>query len=133
MKKLITTSSLVLSTVSLALAQTINVNTATNASVGQINAGPLTNFLKLVSSITGMLAPILVSLAVLAFFWYLIVFIWKGKDDGEQKKAGITGMMYSILALFVMVSVWGIIALVGSTLGVGQGGSVPIPSIPVLQ
>jgi hypothetical protein len=38
---------------------------------------------------------------------------------------------FSILALFVMVSIWGLIGLLGSMLGVGQGGSSPIPVIPV--
>ena len=135
MKKIFTTLSLAATSVASVLAQTgttINVNT-TGATVGQVNAGPLTNLLKLASSITGMLAPILISLAVLAFFWFLVEFIWKGRDDAEAKKRGLSGMGYAILALFLMVSVWGVIGWLGNIVGVGQGGSIPIPSVPVLQ
>jgi hypothetical protein len=42
-------------------------------------------------------------------------------------------MGYSILAIFVMVSIWGIIGFIGNTLGVGAGGGAPVPVVPVLQ
>jgi hypothetical protein len=40
------------------------------------------------------------------------------------------GMAFSILALFMMVSVWGLVSFLGSFFGIGQGGSVGIPAIP---
>jgi hypothetical protein len=132
MKKTVTTLSLVAANVAIAFAQvtgTINIGGQT-ATQGQVNGGALISLLTLVSRLSGMLAPILVTFAVLVFFWYLIQFIVKGGQDAEAKNLSMRGMMYSIGAIFVMVSIWGIISFLGSTLGIGQGGSVPIPSVP---
>ena len=132
MKKTVTTLSLIATNVAIAFAQisgTINIGGQTET-LGQVNGGALVSLLTLVSKLSGMLAPILVTFAVLVFFWYLIQFIIKGGQDAEAKNLSMRGMMYSIGAIFVMVSIWGIVAFLGSTLGIGQGGSVPIPSVP---
>lgn len=123
MKKTLITSSVVLSTVFAVFAQTANT----------ANLTPIKSLLKQVSEILGMLSPIAVGLALLAFFWYLIIFIWKGKDDGEQKKAGLAGMGYSILALFVMIAIWGILALVANIIGVNVNTPGVVPVVPVIQ
>ena len=39
-------------------------------------------------------------------------------------------MIYGVIALFVMVSVWGLVGLIGNTFGIQQGGGAIIPSIP---
>jgi hypothetical protein len=111
----------------------ITVNTGGVSAAGRVNDSAITGLIKSVSGIVGMLVPLFVSLAVAAFFWFLIQFIWKGKDDPKVHEAGIKGMGYSILAIFVMVSIWGIIGLIGNMLGIGQGGGAPIPVVPVLQ
>jgi uncharacterized membrane protein len=76
------------------------------------------------------LVPFLVGLAVVVFFWFLVTFIWKGKDNPEEQKKGRAGMMYSLLAIFVMVSLWGIITFIGGILGIGQGGSISGFNLP---
>jgi hypothetical protein len=123
MKKILTTLSLVTSTVAVALAQA--------PAVGTINGSGLLNLLALAQGLVSRLIPFAVSLAVLAFFWFLVKFIWKGSEDAKEKGAAVAGMGYSILALFVMVSIWGLVGFLGSMLGIGQGGSVPIPTVPV--
>ena len=80
-----------------------------------------------------MLTPLAVTAAVLAFFWFLIEFIWKGNADATKRAEGLRGMGYAVLALFVMVSIWGLVGFMGSIVGIGQGGSVPIPQVPVLR
>ena len=100
------------------------------ATQGQVNGGALLQLLALAQTIVARLVPFAVGLAVLAFFWFLIMFIVKSGDETERKKT-IHGMGYSILALFIMVSIWGIIGFLGSVTGIGQGGSVPIPGVPV--
>ena len=72
----------------------------------------------------------MIGLAVISFFWFLIQFIWKGSKDPAEQQKSLKGMGYSILALFVMVSIWGIIALAASILGVNVGGNISIPGIP---
>ena len=131
MKKALTTLSLALSSVTYALAQVGGTITIGNqATQGQINGSALLSLLGLAQKIVTLLVPFAVGLAVLAFFWFLITFIWKARDDAGEKQKSMAGMGYSILALFLMVSIWGIIGFLGSMFGIGQGGNVPIPGVP---
>jgi cytochrome b len=137
MKKALSLISLIAGSVMIASAQvSIGVNggsvsIGTQATQGQVNGGPLLQLLALAQTIVSRLGIFAVGLAVVVFFWFLIKFIVKGGDSADEKNAGIKGMGYSILAIFVMVSIWGIIGAMGGMLGIGQGGSVPIPGIPV--
>ena len=92
--------------------------------------GPLLNFLALAQTIVARLVPFLIGVALLAFFWFLIEFIWKGVDDPKKQSEGKAGMGWAILAIFIMVSIWGIIGLAGSILGIEQGGKIKGFALP---
>jgi membrane protease YdiL (CAAX protease family) len=131
MKKILTTLSIVAANVAFALAQAqATINIGQTANQGQVNGNALFGLLAIAQGLVSRLVPFAVGLAVLAFFWFLIEFIWKGRDDAEAKKRSLSGMGYAVLALFVMVSIWGIVGFLGSMFGIGQGGSVPVPGIP---
>ncbi|MBP6888689.1 MAG: hypothetical protein KBC21_03215 [Candidatus Pacebacteria bacterium] len=89
-----------------------------------INSKPLTQFLDMLQTLVKRLVPFLVGLAVLAFFWYLVIFIWKGSENPKERAEGIKGMGWSIVALFVMVSIWGLVGFIGGVTGIKQGGSM---------
>ena len=128
MKKALLTISVAATSLTLAFAQiTIGIGSTQQ---GTPNGNALVQLLNIAQDLISRLVPFAVTLAVLAFFWYLIRFIWKGGQDPEAKETGLKGMGYSLLALFVMVSIWGIINLLGSIVGVNQGGTIPIPSVP---
>jgi len=78
--------------------------------------------------IVGSLLPIVAGLALLYFFWGLAKFILRaGEEKGREEGKQI--MMWGIIALFVMVSIWGIVGFISDDLfGVGNGGSMPNPS-----
>jgi hypothetical protein len=63
-------------------------------------------------------------LAVLVFFWGLVVFIFKS-GDAKSHEEGRNRMVWGTIALVVMVSVWGIIQFVSQDLGITQ----PTPTI----
>jgi hypothetical protein len=66
-----------------------------------------------------------ITVAIVVFFWGLIQYL--GNIGGEDAaKKGIQLMLWGIIALFVMVSVWGIIRLLQNTFGVG-GNQTAIP------
>jgi hypothetical protein len=96
---------------------------------GGANTG-LLGLLALAQLIVARLVPFLVGIAVLAFFWFLVQFIWKGNESGDVQQKSLSGMAYSVLALFIMVSVWGIISFAGSILGINQGGTAPKTCLP---
>ena len=51
---------------------------------------------------------IIITIAIIVFFWGLVRYL---TDVGEEKHKGLIMMFYGLIALFVMVSVWGIIHL----------------------
>lgn len=81
-----------------------------------------------VGRVIDFLLPVAVSLALLTFFWGLIKYLWN-LDNQEARKEGKSLMTYGILALFVMVSIWGIVIFIGRSLGIYQGGAIQPPTI----
>lgn len=69
--------------------------------------------------------PIVVAIALLAFFWGLVKYIFT-----DAKEKGTQLMLWGIVALFVMVSVWGLVKFVGNAFGVSQDTTVPLPTVP---
>ena len=53
--------------------------------------------------------PILVAIGLLVFLWGLVKFIFRVSGDEKAVEGGKRLMFWGIIALFVMVSVWGII------------------------
>ncbi len=130
MKKALLTFSLIISGFSSLYAQgSVATGQMVNLSGGSGN-NALLRLLGLAQTIVSRLVPFLIGVAVLAFFWFLITFIVKGKESPDEQKKSLAGMGYSILAIFVMVSVWGIIGFFGSIFGIGQGGSMPGFKLP---
>ncbi len=127
MKKVLTIASIIGSSVSFAMAQGINPVVAGGSTT---NASGLLGLLSSAQSIVNNLVPFAIGIAVLAFFWYLIKFIMQGGASAEAKAASTKGMGYAILALFLMVAVWGIIAMLSNIFGIGLGGGVPVPGLP---
>ena len=96
----------------------------------QIGLQPAVQFLNSISVLEDLLVPILIAAAVLVFFYGLIMYLWGGsKEDGHKKGRGI--MVWGLIALFVMVSVWGIIKIAQDAFGINGNQTVPIPAVPV--
>lgn len=79
------------------------------------------------NSILSSIVPLLITLALIVFFWGLVQYILSS-GEGDHKK-GRAIMIAGIVSLFVMVSVWGIIRLAQNTLHVGGDQSITIPTV----
>ncbi len=89
-----------------------------------------TNLIGLISfagDVFNRLIPLLIAVALVAFFWGLVSYIFKG---GEFKENGKNIMIAGLLGLFVMVSVWGIIRIAQNTFGVNNQAPISIPQVP---
>lgn len=91
-------------------------------------AGPVGDTIVQISAVVTQLIPLLLSLAVLMFLWGIVKFIANIGDE-EARKAGKSLMVWGMIALFVMVSFWGIIGYVQQSLGL-QGVPVTPGSAP---
>lgn len=94
--------------------------------------GELDNVFSLVNSIrdvVDVLIPLVAALALLYFFWGLAKFILNS-DNEEARDSGKHIMIWGVVALFIIVSVWGLVAFIGDAIGIPQdGGNQPIPGI----
>ncbi len=92
------------------------------------NAQTLGGVIGLISDVLNALIGILIALAIVVFFWGLVQYL---VNVGEEKGQGLQIMFYGVIAIFVMVSIWGIIRLLQTTFRVGDVNSViPAPIRP---
>jgi len=89
---------------------------------------PITDFLVQIKGIINLLIPLAVACAVLFFIWGLAMYILRS-GDVKSKEEGRTKMIYGVIALFVIVSIWGIVGFLGRILDIGQGGVGAVPGI----
>ena len=79
------------------------------------------NLITQLGTILRSLVPIFITVAVLYFMWGLIKYISaSAKGDKGEQEHGKAIMIWGVVALFVMVSVWGLVAALGTTTGIQQ-------------
>ena len=78
-----------------------------------VSAQTLLNTLSLVNTFLNALIGLFITLAIVAFFWGLIKYLFN--MGTENAKDGIQIMLWGVIAIFVMVSIWGIIRLLQAT------------------
>ncbi len=79
-------------------------------------------------SIIKKVIPIVFALAIIYFFFGLIKFI-RSAGDPKAASEGKSIMIYGIIAIAVMISVYGLIVWLQTTFGVGTQTSLPIPTV----
>ncbi|MEY2640649.1 MAG: hypothetical protein RL150_42 [Candidatus Parcubacteria bacterium] len=92
--------------------------------------GGSTGLRRLVGEIGGLiqgLIPIVIGLALLVFLWGVLRYVIATDDAG--KSSGRTFMLWGIIALFVMVSVWGLVNILRDSIGLNPA-TPPAPGIP---
>jgi len=94
-------------------------------------AATLADILKTVSSLIGMIIPIILALAIVYFMWGVLQYVTKG---GEEQTEARNTMLWGIIAIAVMVSIWGLVGILQSTFGI-QSTAAPqnLQLIPTAQ
>jgi hypothetical protein len=77
-------------------------------------------------TVVNALIPVAFAAALLFFFWGLAQYIWGG---AEEKEKGRNLMIWGVVALFIMASIWGIVGVLQSTFNVGNQNTVTVPGI----
>jgi hypothetical protein len=82
------------------------------------------------SSVVRAVAILFLTLAVVAFFWGIVEYIW-GKRKGDPKAVNTGGMfmVWGLVALFVMFSVWGIVRYAQRIFGIEGNTTIQIPDV----
>lgn len=79
-----------------------------------------------IKEIVDTLIPLAFMLAMALFFWGIARYIW---SEGQGKAEGKQIMIWGVVAIFVMSSIWGIVYFIRKELGVGETSNMQIPTI----
>ena len=91
--------------------------------------GQTTTFITVIGSLVNRVTVIVAGLALLVFFIGLVQFIINSRSGKEDAiKAGRTMMIWGIVSLFVMVSVWGIVYFLQGEIGIGSNAAPEVPT-----
>ncbi len=93
--------------------------------------GTYKGLVKNVRGLLNLLVPLLISFGILFFLWNVLGYIRSGGDEKKHTDAR-NGMIWGIVALFIMVSLWGFInlgltffsALIGGNITDAPKGSI---------
>jgi hypothetical protein len=87
------------------------------------------SYIASIGQIVQSLTILVMGLALLYFFWGLAKFILSAGDE-KKLAEGKSTMIWGVIALFFMSSIWGIVALVGGELGIRSGGIFDVGAPP---
>lgn len=76
------------------------------------------------------LIPILIGLALIIFAWGLFKYIKTGLGDKNEVEGAKSLMLWGVIIFFVMVSVWGLVAILQNIFFGGIDVPTYLPQIP---
>ncbi len=109
--------------------------TSVNAQAqGALNIAPIKNFGdSLIAIMNTVLVPVIFALAFITFLWGVFQYFILGATQPEKRQEGNKFVMWSIIGMVVMISIWGIVNLVGNTLPVSSNNRPALPSFDSAQ
>lgn len=95
--------------------------------------GPISDFFnRLIGFINDTLIPLVFALALLVFFYGIFKYFILGGGDEGSREQGKSLMLWAIIGFVVMASIYGIVALISSGLGINKNNeTINVPSVPV--
>jgi amino acid transporter len=87
-----------------------------------------------IANILKPLVPFIVGLAVVVFIYGVLTTMLS--EGGEKKEDGKKYMLWGIIGIFVMVSVWGLVNIVSRTIGLQNNPisiQMSVPNVTVTQ
>jgi hypothetical protein len=93
--------------------------------------GAVDSLLNALGDILQMLGAIAATFAMLAFIWGVIKYVISAENE-EQRTQARSIIVYGVISLFVIFSIWGIVLLFSEIFGISVGGSLPTENIPLV-
>jgi len=98
----------------------LTIPVLTYAQDAEVDLGWFQSLVGSLGELISFTIPVLIALAVLLFIWGLIKFVFASGDD-DSRNEGKKLMIWGVITLFVIVSIWGIVQLLNQITGVDQG------------
>jgi uncharacterized membrane protein len=93
-----------------------------------IGSGTLSYMICKIANLINAVIPMLIALGVV-YFIYGVISYAIAKDE-EAKTAGRGAMIMGLIALLVIVSIWGLVNLLRREFGITSNNSIDVPCIP---
>lgn len=78
-----------------------------------------------IGNVMGIMQPILLGLSVVYFFWGIGQFILHDAGSEKTREDGKRKMMWGVIAIFVFISINGILSWFGGLIGISVSSSTP--------
>lgn len=101
---------------------------AVPAIAGAQSIGGILGLLAQANDLINRLIPFIIALTVLILLWGIFKFVIAG-GDGEQRKEAQGYIIWGVVALFVMVSVWGLVNILVRSINL-DNTAPPAPGLP---
>lgn len=92
------------------------------------SAAGILDTINVVNRVLRAIVPMLITVALIVFIWGLIKYLLEVNSE-EKRKQGVQLMLWGVIAIFVMSSVWGIVRLLQNTFSVQQNEAI-VPRAP---
>ncbi len=97
----------------------------------EVTGNNIYRLIEFIGRVISIATPIVVGAALLAFFWGLVLFLWRSREGKVETDSAKDLMLWGLIALFVMISVWGILRFISSTIGLDTGATLnTVPCVP---
>lgn len=89
----------------------------------------LVGIIQFVGGILNLILPLIVGAAVVYFMYNVFKYAVASEEDDKTKAK--TQMIWGVIGIFVIVSVWGLVNILGSTFNLDNtGGKAPVIQLP---
>ncbi len=92
------------------------------------NLTGLQAILTFIATTVRTLIPIVFGLAIVFFFWGLVTFL-RAAGDPKAQEAGRNQMIWGVIAIAVMISIYGLVAWLQTTFGVQNITTGAVPTV----
>lgn len=82
----------------------------------------------IINILNNTVIPILFAVAVVYFLYGVVKFVMSAGDE-EKRKEGKNAMIWGIVGLVVMVSLYGLLGFLSTSLGLTSSGTVTLPTV----
>ncbi|MDE1925383.1 MAG: hypothetical protein KGH79_04395 [Patescibacteria group bacterium] len=79
----------------------------------------------IINIINFLVAPVLMAVAFIVFLFGVYRYFILGATNETERGKGKDFVLWGVIAFVVIFSLWGLVGIVGSTLGLAPGGSAP--------
>jgi hypothetical protein len=107
-------------------APTLSTIAAQSACTVPTSGSTLPAYLNYVTCIiNSSIIPLIFTVAIVMFVWGVVKFFFIDADEEAKRAQGKQYMIWGIIALAVMLSIWGLVAILGATFGIQSTSVLP--------